>query len=80
MADRGKVISDLERWIDWMGEDAPVVACDALELLKEQPEREKGHWIDNGDPQVLVCDKCGYRVNRWNNTEYCPKCGAYMLE
>jgi len=46
----------------------------------EQPEQKKGHWIDNGDPQMWVCDKCGYRVNRWNNTEYCPKCGAYMLE
>lgn len=36
MADIAKTINDLERWIDWMDEDAPVVALDALALLKEQ--------------------------------------------
>ena len=36
-----KVISELERWIGWMDEDAPVIALEALETLKEQRDTIK---------------------------------------
>lgn len=41
----------------------------------EQPEQQKGKWVDDGDPLTLICDKCGYRVARYNNTDFCPNCG-----
>ena len=36
------------------------------------PQRPKGKWIHNN------CSICGYSVNPWNNTPYCPNCGADM--
>ena len=44
-------------------------------LSPAQPERKKGKWVDDGDPLTLICDKCGYRVARYNNTNFCPNCG-----
>ena len=37
----------------------------------------KGEWIDEG-VNGWKCDKCGYGVLRYNNTNFCPKCGAKM--
>ena len=37
-----------------------------------------GEWVDDGDPLTLVCGACGYRVMRYNNTKFCPDCGALM--
>ena len=34
--------------------------------------RKKGVWINN------CCSICGYGVEPWNNTPYCPHCGARM--
>lgn len=54
-------------------------AVDLLgELPSAQPGRKRGKWIDDGDPFMWVCDVCGYRVKRYNNTRYCPNCGAEM--
>lgn len=39
-------------------------------------KEQKGHWIDDGDPCAWVCNVCGYRVERHNNTPFCPNCGA----
>ena len=36
------------------------------------PSRPKGEWIDDN------CSICGYGVEEWNNTPYCPSCGAKM--
>ena len=35
-------------------------------------------WIENGDPLMLTCGNCGYGVMRYNNTRFCPNCGAKM--
>ena len=51
---------------------------DLRELPSAQPGRKRGKWIDDGDPFMWVCDVCGYRVKRYNNTRYCPNCGADM--
>ena len=38
-----------------------------------------GRWVyEHGDPDMLPCSVCGYRVFRYNNTRYCPNCGARM--
>ena len=51
------------------------VAREVLKLPTIEPERKKGEWIDKGDPLTLRCSKCGYRVARYNNTNFCPNCG-----
>ena len=48
--------------VDWGDiEEAPTI----------EPERKRGRWIDG------ECSACGYGVEPWNNTPYCPNCGAY---
>lgn len=38
-----------------------------------------GRWIyENDDPSMIPCSMCGYQVFRYNNTPYCPNCGAKM--
>ena len=41
-------------------------------------EPKTGEWIDEGDPLTIRCSKCDYRAARYNNTNYCPNCGADM--
>ena len=47
------------------------------ELIKqlEETERPQGEWIDEG-VDGWKCNKCGYGVVRYNNTNFCPRCGA----
>ena len=40
-----------------------------------------GRWIyEHGDPVMMPCSVCGYQVYRYNNTHYCPNCGAKNVE
>ena len=41
--------------------------------------QSQGTWVDIGDPLLWECSQCRYIVARWNNTPYCPKCGAHMI-
>ena len=41
-------------------------------------EPKRGKWVDDGDPLMLTCGNCGYGVMRYNNTPFCPNCGAKM--
>ena len=62
----------------------PFIGCTVGEALKimtdEQPtiEPKRGKWVDDGDPLMLTCGNCGYAVMRYNNTPFCPNCGAKM--
>lgn len=54
-----------------------------LEISKEWWNAEhsdksipQGVWID--ETISWKCSNCNYGVNPWNNTRYCPNCGAYM--
>lgn len=40
-------------------------------------EVKHGEWIDLNITE-WQCSECNYRVERWNNTPYCPECGAKM--
>ena len=40
---------------------------------------EYGEWIDS-DSVEWECSRCHYEVERWNNTLYCPSCGAKMFK
>ena len=49
------------------------------EMPSVTPIRPRGCWIDKS-PISFVCDKCNYEVQRYNNTNFCPSCGADMRE
>ena len=63
----------------------PVMAIrDIKALIFLMPEVDAvpvkhGRWIyENDDPSMIPCSMCGYQVFRYNNTPYCPNCGAKM--
>ncbi len=58
---------------DYANENALVIK-DIKALPSVTPQPRKGHWVDN------KCTNCGYEVQPWNNTNYCPNCGADMKE
>lgn len=70
-----------------MGEQKEALEL-AIKALEQEPR--KGHWIeyswnDNGlARRGLECDKCHkkykYGGEIWNNPNYCPNCGARMIE
>ncbi len=49
------------------------------QLPPVNPQLKTGHWIP-GEKAQIECDQCGYGVMPWNNTEYCPNCGARMIK
>ena len=52
---------------------------DACKYYENLPERKNGKWIDDKCSACgYKCSACGYRVEPWNNTPYCPNCGADM--
>ena len=55
---------------EWVKADigAPI---EALQPITPQPKI--GRWINH------KCSACGYGVMPWNDTPYCPNCGAKML-
>ena len=57
---------------------AQTVAKDALELLKEH---KSGYWTTkrtNDHDGEWYCDQCGYEPTFFENTPYCPRCGAKL--
>ena len=55
----------------------------AREEIKKLPSvtRQTGEWIrvtDNAGHLVWECDKCGWQQRY--NTNFCPDCGAKMVE
>ena len=63
--------------IDAMREETCMSCWDAKDILKHLPHAstEKiGRWINDS------CSICNYGVQPWNNTPYCPNCGAKMQE
>ena len=51
---------------------------DQVLMTLPSADRPQGEWIDEGDPLTIRCSKCDYRAARYNNTNYCPNCGARM--
>ena len=47
---------------------------EVLDIAIQKIENIKfGYWIED------TCTNCGYGVNPWNHTPYCPNCGAQMI-
>jgi len=84
---------DREKVIAWLADEElyyrnhgdmhnSLMACNALELLKEQEEKT-GHWIYESqfaDCWSNTCSECGKRFTNPINTfaPYCWNCGAKM--
>ena len=55
--------------------------CDVLNELPavDAAPMIHGRWVyEHDDPAMIPCSVCGYQVFRYNNTRYCPNCGAKM--
>lgn len=58
-----------------------------MPTVDAEPVRH-GHWIYGNDFHwyTASCNKCGYqrrtdiKADRWNQWNYCPNCGARMVE
>jgi len=50
---------------------------DVIDNIKILESRPKGEWIGNTSTG-WGCSCCGYGVSPWNNTPFCPNCGAKM--
>ena len=56
------------------------LAKDVLTLLKEQ-EQKTGHWTTKRTLQhdgEWYCDQCEYEPTVFEDTPFCPNCGAKM--
>lgn len=68
-------------WYDKDGSCYQHLMREAAELLSEQPEIKKGHWIA---PKyyptqfTYTCSKCGYKQSFSGKFKFCPNCGADM--
>ena len=56
----------------------PLQPWEVLVAQAVLPQPKMGKWVDDGDPLMLTCGNCGYAVMRYNNTPFCPNCGAKM--
>ena len=75
---REYILSKAHCCCDDLSDDEP--CCVDVDDIKNapsvQPIRPKGEWI--GGVAGWECSHCGYGVFAYNNTEFCPKCGADM--
>ena len=90
MADREKVIAALELCVSqgacyacpYIDDNDCAISSrkDAIELLKEQ---KTGHWTTKRTQEhdgEWYCDQCGHEPTVFENTPYCPSCGARMVQ
>lgn len=66
------------------GADITAEACKELvKLLKEQPDRPRGEWVEDTYGWVY-CSHCKKYLDDYQMVfflkpfDYCPNCGAYM--
>ena len=63
---------EINRLVDLFAIIKDLPAVDAVPVVHAR-------WLyEHGDPAMLPCSACGYKVYRYNNTPYCPHCGAKM--
>ena len=55
---------------------------DLIEVIKAIPSAEPktGHWIDDTDKRAWKCSECGWWYRDWKRHNFCPYCGAKMIE
>ena len=55
----------------------PIIQQKINELPSVTPIRPKGYWKTR--PLITFCSECGFEL-KIDNTNYCPNCGAKMVE
>ena len=80
--DADKFISILNAKADMALGTPKIVFHSVVKMIEKLPtadvvEVKHGYWIDLNITE-WQCSECNYRVERWNNTPYCPNCGAKM--
>lgn len=81
--ERAEVISLINRLkINFTHEAQEILdaVCDCINIYVDSVEVEPirfGKWV-NINSSKWKCSECGYEVEQYNNTFYCPKCGAKM--
>lgn len=76
---RQAAIDEIVTWLkDRMtdGKNGKPLTDRIKDLPSAQQKQKLGKWVDDGDPLTWACSECGYRVARYNNTPYCPRCGV----
>lgn len=81
-----------DRYDGWIDHDAQIKHYEAeikdaereIRMLNSYPTADvkpvvHGKWLHEGGG-FWQCNQCGYGVEPWNNTNYCPCCGADMRE
>lgn len=66
----------------WMTDEYMDAVCMAIDILQSAyiiEDFKKGHWVTRyNEVFKYYCDKCG--IGSDLRTNYCPNCGAYMVE
>ena len=78
--DREKIIKDLEFCVNGHFKVELSLATKILALLKEL-EQKTGHWTTKRTLQhdgEWYCDQCEYEPTVFEDTPFCPNCGAKM--
>lgn len=78
-------IENLEKYMTVMevntkeyGQQVVVAVDDLMYLLTaDVAEVKHGEWVQD-EPATVCCSECNYRAMAYNNTPYCPNCGADM--
>ena len=68
--------------VEWS--DQLIKVSDAVDIIRHlpsvTPQSKTGHWISRPHIYgVAFCSECGFEL-KINNTNYCPNCGAKMVE
>ena len=80
---RKEVVNDLRNIADYFIEESggavPMALEEAINIINNMSEREKGHWIENDGYQI--CSNCG-EEHCWEDyrASFCDCCGADMRQ
>jgi hypothetical protein len=72
----------MQKWGEnFSGDDAMQESIDAIRVMPSTPQEPKtGHWITRPHIYgVTYCSECDFEL-KIDNTNYCPNCGAKMVE
>ena len=78
MIDWENVISKFEKWIDYMDEDCPQIAIDALTMLKTQ--RLYIDELQHAPSYVQKMQEPERKKGHWIYLQYCANEGVYCSE
>lgn len=62
------------------GWNAAVAIIENAPTVDAEPVRRHGKWIPEPDCGITRCSICGWSIEECINWDYCPNCGALMME